>query len=524
MCDEINAFAMPSAKRVSAFAKCSDRDMKEQRERYGLARIAAHAGGGAGWKGVLPQLEALRLGTRRSDLFNGCRVETPYQRAAIAVLVIPSGALLYKGMPLACDGVLDSHDIKNAFVRKPAWYGDFKTALYYAERKRNNGGMSCGVFAFETIREVHLINLLHVETLRTIHDMLAEKATAARDAGDDTEVRRIDRMGLALIVATGWGMDADAQERTARREFNGSKQRRMAKAFTGTNGATVVQDASGQQCGWAPDALNRMSLMQVDMIIVSMLIELFPALDGYYAPLTRTLWHRNGVFHPEVCMFQSQSTLRRFNTLFLDACKNDSSLHLLSMKRSTTFDVTDDDIEQHALRGLTAVNFSKTSMPRGGAPETSSRATAPMTRLRSVRTPSIRRATVALAVPTPSVDDAEPQDYPFDKNIHDPYVWSLVDRYVHCGDATLIHHLDEGKGAHARTQTPTVAVASSLWPRRRRATVKSASDRLVAWPIAVSSTASTRSTSVKRDATNAETESVASNARALTQASSRISL
>ena len=59
--------------------------------------------------------------------------------------------------------------------------------------------------------------------------------------------------------------------------------------------------------------LNRASIYINSDKIMAQAISEFYNVDGYISHTVPSLWHRNGIFHEEICIFNQRSCLKRTN-------------------------------------------------------------------------------------------------------------------------------------------------------------------------------------------------------------------
>lgn len=260
-------------------------------------------------------------------------------------LLVPIGAQFYKGIEgTPCNNVDDPSDSTCLSCTQPAWYSDYKTAMIYS-------ALPTRIYAFETLKELTLVNLLDIQNVKIIIEKLIEKieeiplkdytppdwitspsikppsTMTEQDIEDKRKIHKLQLYVDFICYATNYVLPTNILEKYFPKSHFGQlyTPRKVSTNPPDPNPDDLAKVSTefGDQT-----ALFRNSTRHVDMAIPFILKIVFgDSIHGYYAPRYQSLHHREGcsgtplqLFAREICLLSSKDLVKHNKTNSLDGC------------------------------------------------------------------------------------------------------------------------------------------------------------------------------------------------------------
>lgn len=203
------------------------------------------------------------------------------------LIEIPQDYVFYKGLPMSDDKVLNNSDVSNVFANNHQWLGSPETCYLYAVRGLVNPTSippdRC-VLGFRTNRPLLLYNLLSITNMLKMASLNIDTETKA-----------------TLRIMTGVGYSGQDMVK-----LTGNRRKSPTQFTEAGNPVKYVID--GNIFGGDRVDFNRVSFYDHDVKIREVLNKYLNC-DGYYGYPAPSLYHLNGVFPGEVCIFHPKYTL-----------------------------------------------------------------------------------------------------------------------------------------------------------------------------------------------------------------------
>jgi hypothetical protein len=228
---------------------------------------------------------------------------------------IPISSHFYKAINKINEEVLDYNDKNNPYKNIPTWIGDLRTANIYHTLFKNIGSKS-NIYAFRTIKELKLINLLSKNNIFKLYKLILKDISniwisIINDNNDlDNKYNNLSKfINYKFTIESALGFNVTFEEQL--------QLLKATKTYEGKYENNVRFEIKDNLHSELKEDFNRVSLFKIDYILVKILQHYLPDYDGYCSYRTKSLVHNE--FHEEICIFNPEECIKRAKNNYCDA-------------------------------------------------------------------------------------------------------------------------------------------------------------------------------------------------------------
>lgn len=200
------------------------------------------------------------------------------------VIVIPAKIPFFKGIcNKQCEDISTTNDPDDLYQQSPIWLSDIRTAQMYATDDQHT------ISLYYSVRPLILIEITDETNMTTLFEKIKNLHNTTRN-----DVKYARQM-LLLSKTLGIGTHIGIQHKLLKDE---------GKLYTPKNPNRIFSGIDPQHTS---TIIKRISYMDLDKILVEILREHFPFVDGYYGREVHSPMHIK--FHREVCIFGANGKL-----------------------------------------------------------------------------------------------------------------------------------------------------------------------------------------------------------------------